>query len=105
MPDEVCEAMLFPNRDVRVSEVMLRKFMFSNSWTRAWVLVVVEPVELVEPQDVLPPADAPPAERICWTEAGVCLQNASPLHFQRKRAPLYMGWVESLDPWLPLSML
>ena len=101
VPDEVCEAMLFPNRDVRVSELMLRKFMFSNSWTRAWVLVVVEPVELVEPEDVLPPADAPPAERICWTRPGfACMMLA----LSAETSTLYMGSVES-DPWLPLSML
>ena len=45
VPDEVCEAILLFNREARVSELILRKFMFSSSWTRAWVLVVVEPVE------------------------------------------------------------
>ncbi len=44
VPDEVCEAILLFNREARVSELILRKFMFSRSWTRAWVLVVVEPV-------------------------------------------------------------
>jgi hypothetical protein len=100
-PDEVCEAMLFPNRDVRVSELMLRKFMFSSSWTRAWVLVAVEPVELVEPEDALLLADASPAERICWTRPGfACMMLA----LSAERRTLYMGSVES-DPWLPLSML
>ena len=51
VPDEVCEAILLFNREARVSELILRKFMFSSSWTRAWVLVVVEPVELAEPED------------------------------------------------------
>jgi hypothetical protein len=100
--DEVCEAILFASRDVRVSELMLRKFMFSSSWTRAWVLVVVGLVELVEPEDAPEPVDVSPAERISWTRLGfACMMLA--LSEETRR--LYIESVESLDPWLPLSML
>ncbi|MGA2109128.1 MAG: hypothetical protein ABSH25_15965 [Syntrophorhabdales bacterium] len=102
MLDEVCEAILFASRDVRVSELMLRKFMFSSSWTRAWVLVVVGLVELVEPEDAPEPVDVSPAERISWTRLGfACMMLA--LSEETRR--LYIESVESLDPWLPLSML
>jgi hypothetical protein len=100
--DEVCEAILFASRDVRVSELMLRKFMFSSSWTRAWVLVVVGLVELVEPEDAPLPVDVSPAERISWTRLGfACMMLA--LSEETRR--LYIESVESSDPWLPLSML
>jgi hypothetical protein len=81
---------------------MLRKFMFSSSWTRAWVLVVVGLVELVEPEDAPEPVDVSPAERISWTRLGfACMMLA--LSEETRR--LYIESVESLDPWLPLSML
>ena len=93
---------MFARRDVRVSELMLRKFMFSSSWTRAWVLVVVGLVELVEPEDAPEPVDVSPAERISWTRLGfACMMLA--LSEETRR--LYMESAESSDPWLPLSML
>jgi hypothetical protein len=102
VPDEVCGAILLFNREARVSELILRKFMFSSSWTRAWVLVVVEPVELAEPEDAPLPVDVSPAERISWTRPGfACMMLA--LSEETRR--LYMESVESSDPWLPLSML
>ena len=101
MFDEVCEAILLSSKDVRVSEFMVRKFIFSNSWTRAWVLVVAEPAELVEPEDAPLPADVSPAERISWTKLGfACMMLA----LSAETSTLYMESVES-DPWLPLSML
>ena len=57
VPEDACddEAELPWSNDARVSELMLRKFMFSSSWMRSWVVVdwaLVEPLE-----DVLLPAD------------------------------------------------
>ena len=102
VPDEVCGAILLFNREARVSELILRKFMFSSSWTRAWVLVAVESVELAEPEDAPLPVDVSPAERISWTRLGfACMMLA--LSEETRR--LYIESVESLDPWLPLSML
>lgn len=101
MLDEVCEDSLFSSRDVRVSELMVRKFIFSNSWTRVWVLFVAELVEFVEPEDVLLPAGVSPAERICCTRLGfACMMLA----LSAESRTLYMESVES-DPWLPLSIL
>ena len=35
-----CDAMSFCSMDMSVSGAMVRRFMFSSSWMRAWVLVV-----------------------------------------------------------------
>jgi hypothetical protein len=100
VPDDACdaEAMLFCNRDIRESGLMVIKFMFSSSWTSSWVVVVLE---LVEPEEEVLLADAWPAERICWTRLGfACMMLA----FSEESRMSYMESLES-DPWLPLRML